>query len=353
MTDSRNLLTRRQSLGVGLAGITGAAFIAGTARNAGTESAPAAPAAAAAGQTPSCVLVPEVTEGPFFVDSRLDRTDIRRNSSGGSARAGVPLRLTVNVVAVDSAGACNPYEGAAVDVWHADAEGEYSGGDTDFLRGYQTTDANGAAKFLTIFPGWYRGRAVHIHVKVRTFEGSAQTFEYTSQLFFSETTIAQVFGVAPYAANGEPDTSNASDSIYSETGGTSLVNMSGNASSGYSGTVTLGISGLPEEENDDDDDRARGRVLAVGWTRDGRGRRVLRARLDLDEPMRSVSARIVREDRLVASRKVRGLRKGRRTVTVPVPNGVDPGLAGLRLVFRDRGAHSKAVRRRVRIPAAG
>ena len=351
MTDPRHLLTRRQSLGVGLAGLTGAAFLVGTARNPGTDSAPAAPAATAAAQTPSCVLVPEVTEGPFFVDSRLDRTDIRRNSSGGSARAGVPLRLTVNVVAVDSAGTCNPYEGAGVDIWHADAEGEYSGGDTDFLRGYQTTDGNGAAKFLTIFPGWYRGRAVHIHVKVRTFEGSAQTFEYTSQLFFSETTIAQVFDVAPYAANGEADTSNASDSIYGETGGTSLVSMSGNASSGYSGTVTLGISGLPEEE--DDADRARARVLAVGWTRDGRGRRVLRARLDLDEPMRSVSARIVREDRVVATRKVRGLRKGRRTVTVPVPNGVDPGVAGLRLVFRDRGAHSKAVRRRVRIPSAG
>ena len=63
-------------------------------------------------------------------------------------------------------------ENAIVDVWHADAGGDYSGvgslqGET-FLRGIQTTDANGDAAFTTIFPGWYRGRAPHIHFKVRS-----------------------------------------------------------------------------------------------------------------------------------------------------------------------------------------
>jgi protocatechuate 3,4-dioxygenase beta subunit len=137
-----------------------------------------------------------------------------------------------------------------VDIWHCDAEDVYSGvdSDTDFLRGYQVTDANGAVTFRTIFPGWYRGRAIHIHLKVRAYDGATETYEYTSQLFFSETTIAQAYGVAPYSANDTPDTSNAADGIYAETGGTSLVQMTGGPSAGYTGNVTLGLSGLPEED---------------------------------------------------------------------------------------------------------
>ena len=147
-----------------------------------------------------------------------------------------------------------------MDIWHSDAEGVYSGVEnpgnaggagTDFLRGYQVTNAQGAAIFRTIFPGWYRGRAIHIHVKVRVFDGSQQTFEYTSQLFFAETTIDQVYAREPYSSNGEPDTPNNSDGIYGEMGGTGLVRMSGSAAAGYSGAVTLGISGLPKHENED------------------------------------------------------------------------------------------------------
>jgi len=154
-------------------------------------------------QTPSCVLVPEVTEGLYFVDLELRRSDIRANSSGGPARAGIPLELTIRIVEVGAGGRCTPYEGAAVDVWHCDAGGEYSavGSDTDFLRGYQVTGANGGVTFRTIFPGWYRGRAIHIHLKVRTYDGASQTYEYTSQLFFSETTIAQAYSVSPYSGN--------------------------------------------------------------------------------------------------------------------------------------------------------
>jgi protocatechuate 3,4-dioxygenase beta subunit len=140
-------------------------------------------------------------------------------------RAGIPLALTIRIVEVGSSGRCSPYRSTAVDIWHCDAEDVYSGvdSDTDFLRGYQVTDANGAVTFRTIFPGWYRGRAIHIHLKVRAYDGATETYEYTSQLFFSETTIAQAYGVAPYSANDTPDTSNAADGIYAETGGTSLV----------------------------------------------------------------------------------------------------------------------------------
>ena len=214
-------ITRRQTLG--LAGLAGAAYVTGCRATADE------PAAVAEAQTPSCVLVPEVTEGPYFVDTQLKRADVRANSSGGAARPGIPLALTIRIVEVGSGGRCSPYAGAAVDIWHCDAEGEYSGvgSDTDFLRGYQVTDANGAVTFRTIFPGWYRGRAIHIHLKVRTYDGATETYEYTSQLFFSDTTIAQAYDVAPYSGNGMPDTSNAADGIYAETGGTSLVQMSG------------------------------------------------------------------------------------------------------------------------------
>jgi protocatechuate 3,4-dioxygenase beta subunit len=155
-------ITRRQTLG--LAGLAGAAYVTGCRASSDEQ------AALAEAQTPSCVLVPEVTEGPYFVDGKLKRSDIRANSSGGATRASVPLALTTRIVEVGSSGRCRPYGGVAVDIWHRDAEGAYSGvdSDTDFLRGYQVTDANGAVTFRTIFPGWYRGRAIHIHLKVRT-----------------------------------------------------------------------------------------------------------------------------------------------------------------------------------------
>ena len=331
-------ITRRQTLGI--AGLAGAASVTGCRATADE------PAAVAEAQTPSCVLVPEVTEGPYFVDTQLKRADVRANSSGGAARPGIPLALTIRIVEVGSGGRCSPYAGAAVDIWHCDAEGEYSGvgSDTDFLRGYQVTDANGAVTFRTIFPGWYRGRAIHIHLKVRTYDGATETYEYTSQLFFADTTIAQAYDVAPYSGNGMPDTSNAADGIYAETGGTSLVQMSGSASAGYTRTVTLGLSDLPES------DEAEARLLRSAWTRDRRGRRRLRAGLELGEPMRSVQARLVRDGRTLASSKVSGVPRGTRALSVSVGRGVEPGPALLVIVARDRGSTTRTIRRRVRIP---
>jgi hypothetical protein len=121
------------------------------------------------GATPACVARPALTERPYFVDERLNRSDIRSDPADGSIRQGALLALTFRVSALTNA--CAPLGGASVDVWHCDALGVYSDV-TDpssstvgkkFLRGYQVTDSAGVAQFTTIYPGWYQGRAVHIH----------------------------------------------------------------------------------------------------------------------------------------------------------------------------------------------
>jgi protocatechuate 3,4-dioxygenase beta subunit len=130
------------------------------------------------------VNTPTVTEGPYWVDEKLFRSDIRTDPATGVVRQGIPLALTINVV--NSNANCAALAGAYVDIWHCDAIGIYSdestynpGGGTGavsttgqkFLRGYQITDANGHVQFTTIYPGWYSGRTIHIHVRIRTFNG--------------------------------------------------------------------------------------------------------------------------------------------------------------------------------------
>lgn len=169
---------------------------------------------------PTCVARPEVTEGPYFVDERLNRADIRSDPSTGVVREGALLSLTFNVSQLSN-GTCTALIGAIVDVWHCDALGVYSdvsdpGFNTagqKFLRGYLMTDAKGTATFTTIYPGWYSSRAVHIHFKIRTgFDASA--YEFTSQLFFDDAFTDQVFTQQPYASKGQRDTLNSTDNIY-------------------------------------------------------------------------------------------------------------------------------------------
>jgi len=151
--------------------------------------------------TPSLIEVegaPQQIEGPYFVDGMSNRSDIRSDTSDGSVQEGIPLRLVLNVYGIDGndgkgIGSCTPLSGAKVDIWHANSQGVYSGvqdagtGGNDFLRGYQVTDDNGTVQFTTIYPGWYQGRAIHIHVKVRTFEGSNETLEWTSQFYLNNS----------------------------------------------------------------------------------------------------------------------------------------------------------------------
>src|SRR5262245_11395418 len=168
----------------------------------------------------ACDVTSPETEGPFFVDELLNRSDITFDPFDGSVAAGVPLLLRINVFRTDAA--CAPAAGVQVDVWHASAAGQYSDeGSLDtagrkFLRGYQITDASGAVEFTTIYPGWYPGRTVHIHFKVRTFDGAQTTFDFTSQLYFDDAVNDQVLAMAPYAARGPRDTTNAMDGIFND-----------------------------------------------------------------------------------------------------------------------------------------
>lgn len=159
---------------------------------------------------PTCAILPETTTGPFPLDQQLLRRDITEGYPGH------PLRLGLRVVD----GACAPVPTAAIEVWHADATGDYSaftdGGTgkdeaagTTFLRGTQVADNDGIVEFTTIYPGWYPGRAVHIHVRVRVGDETS----LVSQLYFPDEYTAGVFVEGPYAANGLPDTTNAEDGL--------------------------------------------------------------------------------------------------------------------------------------------
>jgi protocatechuate 3,4-dioxygenase beta subunit len=222
-----------------------------TAAPVNTAEATAAPEAAAATSAkaamPACVVSPEMTEGPYFVDEKLNRSDIRTNTADGSASEGTPLQLTLRVAAISSAG-CAPLAGALVDIWHCDAAGVYSDASDrsfntqgqDFLRGYQVTDANGAVTFTTIYPGWYPGRAVHIHFKVRNDPAASKGFEFTSQFFFDEAQSEQVFARAPYASKGSGFLRNASDNIFNGGGGQTTLSLIKDEK-GYASTFDIGV----------------------------------------------------------------------------------------------------------------
>jgi len=208
--------------------------------------------AAAAGATvtvaaPACVVSPELTEGPYFVDEMLNRSDIRPDPSTGEVSEGVLLQLIFRVYEMGTNG-CTALQGADVDVWQCNALGVYSdvqdpGFNTEgqkFLRGYQTTDADGVARFSTVYPGWYQGRTVHIHFKVRSAAGASQTYEFTSQLFFDDDLTDQVHAEEPYASKGVRTLRNEGDNIYQESNG-ELTLLCTPTSDGYSGTFDVGM----------------------------------------------------------------------------------------------------------------
>ena len=197
--------------------------------------------------TGSCIVRPELTEGPYYVDEELNRSDIRSDPSTGTVKPGALLRLTFNVSQI-TGNACAALAGAVVDVWHCDALGVYSDVSDPsfhtvgqkFLRGYQITDANGAASFTTIYPGWYRGRAVHIHFKVRSAAGASSAYEFTSQPFFDDTLTDQVHAQQPYAAKGQRTLRNSGDGIYQQGGSQMLLSVS-QTSDGYAATFDIAL----------------------------------------------------------------------------------------------------------------
>jgi protocatechuate 3,4-dioxygenase beta subunit len=242
-------ITRRRILVAGC-GAALAAVIAACTGN-GRTGAVATPTPTTSGvpvATPACIVTAAETEGPYFVDERLNRSDITIDPSDRSVRPGTPLVLTLTVA---RAGAqCTALQGAQVDVWHCDALGVYSDVPAEnsvgrrYLRGYQATDANGAVTFNTIYPGWYRGRAVHIHFKVRTFSGSQKTFEFTSQVFFDDVISDEVYKRSPYSGRGSRDTRNASDMVYTSNGnsGARLLADVTRSGSGYRAKFAIGLN---------------------------------------------------------------------------------------------------------------
>ncbi|MDX6408167.1 MAG: hypothetical protein QOE13_1238 [Gaiellaceae bacterium] len=227
MTDSR--LTRRGSL-VRFGGLVATAVGAAGLRIETSEGA--GPAAVASGAV-SCVLAPEQTEGPYYIANEA----VRRNITDG--RPGAPMNLRAFVV---NASTCKPIKGAAVDIWHADAGGVYSGfgqgaADRAFMRGVQRTDAKGLALFRTVYPGWYQGRTVHIHVKVHL----GGNVLHTGQLYFPDTVTDAVYRKAPYTSRPNRDVRNTQDAIYRNGGKKSQVTVKKNTAGVYVASIVMGV----------------------------------------------------------------------------------------------------------------
>ncbi|MER5749493.1 intradiol ring-cleavage dioxygenase [Streptomyces sp. NPDC002088] len=267
-------ITRRRAIAV-----TGGTVAAGGLAVAGyqsafadttTEADASATASATSTNSGACVLMSSVTEGPYYLDGALVRKDITEGKSG------VPLTLRITVQ--DTTDSCNPVAGAAVEIWHCDAWGYYSGyttanpggsapaesedgstaNDNTYLRGYQIANGNGVVKFETIFPGWYTPRTCHIHVRVHT--GGAKedgTYEggkinYTGQLFFDDDAAEAIFALEPYSKHSGSYTTLDNDMVYDGGGASSgLLTLEPvhkkDPSKGYKGFITLGID--PDAES--------------------------------------------------------------------------------------------------------
>jgi len=206
------IISRREALA--LLGTAGAAMLACCP-----------PASFAAEPQLSCVASPEQTEGPYFVNERLNRSDIRSDPADGSMREGLPLTLRLAVSSIAN-GKCAPLAGAIVDLWHCDAAGVYSNANDPgfntkgkkFLRGYQVTDGNGGVQFTTIYPGWYDGRTVHMHFKVRGTTGAKRSYEFSSQLYFDDAFTDGVYTRNPYVRKGARTLRNGADNIFRDGG---------------------------------------------------------------------------------------------------------------------------------------
>jgi protocatechuate 3,4-dioxygenase beta subunit len=241
-------VARRRVLGA--LGAAGAAVVAGC----GGTSAASPKSISTSSETTStggtgttnaiCSVAASETEGPY-----PDRTGMlsnqafyRRDVTEG--RSGLPLTLTMAIV--NASAGCAATAGAVVEIWQCDAEGHYSeysqpgynGSGQTFLRGLQTTDANGQVTFQTIYPGWYQGRATHIHVEIYVNGRSVKV----TQIAFPETVSAAVYRTGVYASHGQNSTSNSGDNVFSDGTRTEMATLVGDASSGYTATITLGVS---------------------------------------------------------------------------------------------------------------
>ena len=189
----------------------------------------------------TCSVSPSETKGPFPIKtpSQLVLENIKSDRVG--------IALLINLTIKNKNNNCQPLAGALVDVWHCDKDGNYSeyGGtqmqQTDytavhFLRGRQTTNANGVASFVSIYPGWYQGRAPHIHVEILTSSGSSLL---VTQIAFPENISSEVYASTNYVAHGQADTANTADNVFSDSLFKEIATLSGNLTDGYTLTKTI------------------------------------------------------------------------------------------------------------------
>ncbi len=200
----------------------------------------------------ACKETPTEVEGPYpYVGGEITNPLQRVDVTGG--QTGLPLSLTFNVININNS--CAAVANARVDIWHCNKDGYYSGygnqtggslgtqsyvGET-WLRGYQLTDASGKAIFNTIYPGWYQGRATHIHIEVFV----NNVLKKATQITFPETISDAVHLTALYAAHGINTMRNSSDGIFNNSAtdlATETVALTGNTTAGYTGSYTIGIA---------------------------------------------------------------------------------------------------------------
>ena len=183
----------------------------------------------------ACAVTPSETVGPFPSLTDLIRSDIRE------AKSGAMLTLTITVV--NSNNNCSPVANANVEIWQCDAAGNYSQYGTQtaqtYLRGIQTTNGDGQVTFTTVYPGWYQGRATHIHVEVVRNGVSSKV----TQIAFPESVNAAVYATGVYASRGSNPTANARDGIFADSLDSELASVSGDAANGYAATFRVGIAG--------------------------------------------------------------------------------------------------------------
>ncbi|WP_329229354.1 intradiol ring-cleavage dioxygenase [Streptomyces canus] len=290
-TDSTGQLTRRKVVAVGAGTVAVVGLGAAGAVNAFAEEK------SAESEAEACYkLTSETVEGPYYIDADKIRRDVTEDKEG------IPLLLDIRVIDSET---CRPIRNAAVDIWHCDAVGLYSGyedmgngggggpaptgtptdaptgtptgmptdlptgpppggghqeptDDTRYLRGTWKTDKHGQVAFRTVFPGWYRGRCVHIHTKVHVdgewtdagYEGGHAC--HTGQFFFDEESVLASAELEPYASNTAERTTLDEDTIYDGGGVTGgllrLKYRKGGIGKGVRASITVGVD--PEETND-------------------------------------------------------------------------------------------------------
>jgi protocatechuate 3,4-dioxygenase beta subunit len=357
-------MTRRRALA--LAGSAGVSIFAARRGLPQALDAVATDDAAAA----TTALTPSMTEGPYWIDELLHRFDVRANTSSASnagvVQDGVPLSLRINVHDADNGN--KAVNGAHVDIWHANASGLYSDESVagtkgqNFLRGYQITGVDpdlgsspvdGQASFKTIWPGWYSGRAIHIHVRVRTYDasGNAAT-NYTTQIFFSDAANNAVLtGAAPYntrTPTADPTTDENDNVLTSSARATNVVPVTGSIASGYDATFDIYLSGVRGAAAADSSDVSVSATLAAAVATRANGARSVVLTVHAGETLTATAK--VRRGTKVLGKATGRLTGGTHRLKVALAKGVAAGAATLELTLADAAGNVKTLTKTVHVP---